>query len=118
MNARRDSRFLTNEVQKMNGLLSDIKMDKKYEEQLLKRYGGEDISPTKKEDLSPIEAKSGKDVDDTVQVSLDMPTNISDSKILDDAPRLRKDEEILSDAIREHKLKIKDKPRLDKNPLY
>ena len=40
--ARRESRFLANEVQKLNGILSDIRLDKRYEDQLKRRFQQDD----------------------------------------------------------------------------
>ena len=99
--AKRDSQLINNEVDKMNGILFDIKKKKKYEEELKNRFSDVANTPASAEEIKEDQA-APEDLGTRTAVQLNYENaEISNSKIFE-GKRVRNDTEILSEAIKEH----------------
>ena len=119
--AKRDSAFLKNEMSQMNGLMSDIRQDKKYEGELKRRYSVIDNAA----DAALPKSAPPQSTDESQQQLLDDSQDLTalTAEMADGMPSLKqsqkKDQEILGKAIKEHYNKMKKKPKVEpKNPVY
>ena len=93
---KRDSHNVSREVDKMNGILFDIKQKKKYEEELKNRFS------------DALNTPAGDEMTEDQGLGANIANHLDDenAEVFNtqkyDGKRVRKDTEILSEAIKEH----------------